>query len=132
MPQLANITVKKNDGVTDIIYTGVVPSSGDKNPAVWKYQAAGVAIGQQPEFRLTARESGDGKRELRSTMFYPQVSTNSTTGVTSVVRKAMGSATWVLDKEMNATDVNEFVSQFANLMASALVKSCVQSGYSAT
>jgi len=132
MPAIANITVKKNDGVTDIIYNGVVPSSGDKNPAVWKYQAAGIAIGQQPELRLIARESGVGKRELRATMFYPQVSTNSTTGVTSVVRKCMGTASWVLDKEMSATDTNEFVAQFGNLLASALVKSCVQSGYSAT
>jgi hypothetical protein len=33
---------------------------------------------------------------------------------------------------MTATDVNEFASQFANLLASTLIKSCVKEGYAAS
>ncbi|DAD50928.1 coat protein [ssRNA phage SRR6049586_1] len=33
MPAIANITVKKNDDTTDIVWTAVQPSSGDGTPA---------------------------------------------------------------------------------------------------
>ena len=41
MPQGSNITIKKDDTVTNIVYTFVVPSSGDATPAVWKSQSVG-------------------------------------------------------------------------------------------
>lgn len=133
MPSLADITVKKNDGTTDIVYTGVAPSSGDNTPAVWKSQTIGTAGAHQPEFRLTSREANQGsKRALRSTFVYPQIATDSTTSITSVVNRAMASTDWTMPKDMTATDVNEFVSQYANLLASTLLKSCVKAGYAAS
>lgn len=133
MPALANITVKKNDGTTDITYTGVSPSSGDGVPAVWKSQTVGVAMAHQPEFRLTSREASKGaRRALRSTYQYPQIATNSTTNLTSVVDRAMADTNWVFPKGMAQSDINEFVSQYANLLVATLVKDCVKAGYSAT
>lgn len=133
MPALADITVKKNDGTTDITFTGVTPSSGDGSPAVWKSQSIGSANSHQPEFRLTSREANNGsKRALRSTFVYPQIATNTTTSLTSVVNRAMAATDWTLPKEMTAADVNEFVSQYANLLAATLTKSCVKAGYSAS
>lgn len=133
MPSIANVTVKKNDGTTDIIYTGVSPSSGDSSPAIWKSQTVGVAPAHQPEFRLAARDGQGGvRRAMRSTYVYPQIATNSTTSLTSVVDKASASCDWVFPKGMNQTDINEFVSQYANLLVSTLVKDCVKQGYSAT
>lgn len=133
MPSIANLTVKKNDGTTDITYTAASPASGDSTPAVWKSQTVGTALAHQPELRLTARDAKRGlARELRTTFQYPEIMTNSTTGQTTVANRAMASTTWTFDKSMKASDVNEFVAQYANLMAAALLKSCVQSGYSAT
>lgn len=133
MPTLANITVKKNDGTTDIVWTGVVPSSGDKSAAVWKSQTVGTASAHQPELRMTGRESGDTrKRLLKVTAKYPQIATNSTTGVTSVVDEASFAADWVVPKGMPASDVNEFASQIGNLIASTLLKQCVKEGYAAS
>lgn len=133
MPSLANITVKKNDGTTDITYTGVTPSSGDKTAAAWKSQTVGSAPAHQPEFRLASRDADMGKkRALRSTYSYPQIATNTTTSLTSVVDRAMASTDWNFPKSMSQTDINEFVSQYANLLTATLVKDCVKSGYSAT
>jgi hypothetical protein len=133
MPALADITVKKNDGTTDITFTGVAPSSGDSSPAVWKSQSVGSAASHQPELRLTSREANNGgKRALRATFVYPQIATNSTTGITSVVNRAMASVDITIPKEMAATDVNEFVSQFSNLVDSTLIVSCMKAGYSAS
>lgn len=133
MAALANITVKKNDGVTDIVYTGLSPSSGDGVQAVWKSQTIGSAPNHQPEFRLGAREASSGqKRALRSTYVYPQIATDTTTNTTSVVNSAFASTDWNFPKGMTQSDINEFVSQYANLLVSTLVKDCVKSGYSAT
>ncbi len=133
MPQIANLTVKKNDGTTDIVYTYVAPSSGDGVPAIWKSQSVGTAQAHQPEFRLTSRDASKGaKRALRSTYAYPQIATNSTTGITSVVDKAMADTNWVFPKGMAQADINEFVSQYANLLVQTLVKDCAKSGYSAS
>jgi len=133
MPTLANITVKKNDGTTDIIYVAKSPSGGDGIPAIWRADAVGSAASHAPELRLTSREAAKGmKRALRATFVYPQIATNSTTGVTSVVEKAMASADWTLPKGMSSVDVNEFASQFANLIYATLLKDCAKTGYSAT
>lgn len=48
MPTLSNITVKKNDGTTDVIYTGVAPSAGDKSPAVLRNNSLGSAAAFHP------------------------------------------------------------------------------------
>lgn len=133
MPAIANITVKKNDGTTDITYTGVSPSSGDGVPAIFKSQTVGTAQAHQPELRISSRDAMKGeKRNLRATYVYPQISTNSTTGVTSVVDKASADVNWNVPKGMAQADVNEFASQLANLIVSALVKQCVKDGYAPT
>lgn len=133
MPQAANIIVKKNDGATNITYTTVSPASGS-NPAIWKSQSVGNAQAHQPELRLVAKDSGKAgaKRALRGTFRYPQISTNSTTGITSVVSGASGTFDFNFDKSMSQADINEAAAQFGNLMAAALVQECLKSGYSAT
>lgn len=133
MPNMANITVKKNDGTTDIVYTGQSPSSGDGVPAVWKATTVGTAQSHQPELRLAAREGSKGaKRNLRCTYRYPSIATNSTTGLTMVYDHASFDGNWIIPKGMPTADVNEFVSQIANLFVSTLIKECVKSGYSAS
>lgn len=133
MPQMANITVKRDNGTTDVVYTSMTPSGGDGVPAVWRSTSVGSAPVHQPEFRLVSREASRGaKRALRATFVYPQVATNSTTGVTAVVDRAMGSADFTVSKSMTQTEINEFVSQFANVLASALIKDSVKSGFAPT
>lgn len=132
MPNLANITVKKNDGTTDIVYTGLQPSAGDGSPAIWR-QTAQPYPSCQPELRLIAKPAkGKMGRSVRGTFVYPQAMVNSTTGVTSVLTTAFGDFNFILDKNMSQVEINEAATQFANLIASALIKSCLATGFSAT
>lgn len=133
MPAIANITVLKDNGATNITFTAVTPSSGDGVPAIWQSQTVGVAISHRPELHLSGRTVEQGrKRKLRSTFIYPSIATNSTTTVTSIVERAMASTDWSIPKNMIAADINEFVTQYANLLTSTLLRDCVKSGYSAT
>lgn len=129
MASLANIVVKKHDGVTDVTYTGVDPAGGDQ-PALWKSQSIGNAQAHQPELRVSSKRRGT-MVDMRGTYRYPQIATNSTTGVTSVQRYMSGSLSASYDAAMASTDVNEAVAQFLNLAASALMKEMFRTGTSA-
>jgi hypothetical protein len=133
MPALADITVKKADETTNIVWTGTQPASGD-NPAIWKSKTVGTAYEHQPEARFVSREGNKGRsRTVRVTGVYPQIATNSTTGVTSVVnRLRLVGAEWDIPKGMTATDIAEAVHQLCNLMASTLAKAMVKEGQAAT
>lgn len=132
MPNLANITVKKNDGTTDIVWTGVVPSAGDKTPAVWKSQTVGTADAHRPELKLSSRDNGPGSaRRLDGTLSYPTTAVG-TDGKINVVDKFILNISVVKPKGMPDADVNEAVSQGMNLLVSTLVKDCFKQGYAPT
>lgn len=129
MAQLANITVKKHDGTTDVVYTGIEPASSG-NPATWKNQTVGDAQAHQPELRVSAKRRGT-MVEVKGTFRYPQVVTDSTTGVKKIQRWYTESRVAAFDSQMAQADVNEASSQCSNLWASALVKEMLRTGTSA-
>jgi hypothetical protein len=132
MPSLANITVKKNDGTTDITYTGLIPAAGDRSGALWRCETVGAAAAFRPTLSLSSRPNGPGTaRRLEATYSYP-VTVTGTDGITRVVDKAIITTSGVIPLGMASTEVNEAVSQGFNLLVSALIKSCFQAGYSAT
>lgn len=129
MPTMADITVKKNDGTTDQVYTTVQASGGDKAPAVWRNNSVGSAIGHRPTFQLSARMNGQGTaRRLEGTFVWPSTVTGSD-GKITIVDKAILTVGGVLPVGMPLTDINEAVAQALNLFAAALIKSSFQQGY---
>lgn len=132
MPNLANITVKKNDGTTDIVWTGVVPSSGDKNPAIWRSLTVGSAIAHQPILRLTSKNNGPGTaRRMDGQLAYPYTITG-VDGKVTVQERCLIEIGGVIPFGMPSADVNEAVAQAMNLFVSTLIKDCFKQGYSAT
>lgn len=132
MPQMANITVKKNDGTTDVVYSQVVPSAGDKSPAIWKNNTVGTAASHRPELKLMSRDNGVGTaRRVEGTFVYPTLVTGSD-GKVSVADRLPITVSAVVPKGMPDADVNEAVSQCVNLFASALLKDSIKSGYAPT
>lgn len=132
MASLANITVKKNDGTTDITYTGIAPSAGDRSPAIWRSQTIGTAAAHRPELRMTSRSNGTGgARRVEGTYTYPTLVTDSG-GKIQVADKVIVSFSAVIPQGMPDTDVNEAVSQSCHLMATTLVKDSIKSGFAPT
>lgn len=132
MPQIANITVKKNDGTTDVIYTAVVPSAGDKSPAIWRNQTVGSAAGHQPQVQMTSRANGlSTARRVEATGTYGSLVTGSD-GKISVADKVVLQISGVIPLGMPTVDVNEAVSQLLNVFASALFKDSVKTGFAPT
>lgn len=132
MPSMANITVKKNDGTTDVIYTAIQPSAGDKAPAIWQNQTVGTAVAHRPEFSAVAQNNGTNTaRRVSLSYVYPSLVTGSD-GRVSVADKATFNGQFTLPKNMPKVDTDEAATQLANMIASALVKEMLKVGYSAS
>lgn len=132
MPQMANITVKKNDGTTDVVYTQVVPSAGDKSPAIWKNNTIGTAASHRPELKIVSRDNGlNTARRVELNYVYPTLVTG-TDGKVSVADRLPITISASVPKGMPDADVNEAISQCMNLAGSVLLKDSFKSGYAPT
>lgn len=124
MPTIANITVKKNDGTTDVVYSLVEGRSG-QNPARWKAPALGATPVTQPELRIVSRK-GSGRNASSGTVvatyLYPYHVVNSTTGMTSVENRELFRLEYNGSEEIPQATRDEAVSQGMNLLASTHVK----------
>lgn len=129
MPSMANITVKKNDGTTDQIWTSVQASGGDKSPAIWRNLSVGPAASFMPEFRMTSRPNGDGSvRRLEGTIDWKQYALG-TDNINRKVNVGYLKFEAVVPQGMTSTDLSEFASQASNLVGSALFKQCIKDGF---
>jgi len=132
MPQQADITVKKNDGTTDIVYTKMSPAGGDGVPAIWRSNSVGNSAATRPEVRVHSKNGTYKGQETRSstkTMVFPWTYVDSTTGLTKVGGHAFFKGVWEVPKGMPQTDVNEFASQTANIVDHAQVVDTVKDGF---
>lgn len=132
MPQITDITVKKNDGTTNVVYSHTVPAAGDKTPAVWRSNSVGTAAAHRPELRIQSQSNGPKTaRRVEGTLTFPSFVTG-TDGKVTVVSKGILSFNAVIPRDMADLDVAEFVSQGVNLVASTLVKDTLKTGYAPT
>lgn len=129
MPQLANIVVKKNDGTTDVTFTGIQPSGGDKAPAMWRNESVGTAVAHRPTVVLSSRNNGTGTaRRMDGQAVFPTTVTGADGRVT-VADRLIVSISGVIPSGMPSAEVNEAVSQALNVFASSLVKDSFKAGY---
>lgn len=137
MPSMASITVKKADGTTDIVYDAITASGGDNSPAVWRQDtgaAAGLPVGLRPTFKLLSKWNGPKTaRVLVPEFVYPYAVQDSTTTLYSAKdRVVFSNGAFTMPQAIPSSSLNEAAAQGENLLASALVKSCIQAGYAPT
>lgn len=122
MSQIANITVKKADGTTNVVYTAITGSSGDKSPALWKNYEVGTTPAERPSFAMAAVDNGNGTaRRVRTSAKWPTVKQDA--GGNKVITGGAGfEGSFLLPQSMTQQDINEFVHQTTNLLVSILVR----------
>lgn len=132
MTTITNVTVKANDGTTDVVYTALEGSSGS-TPATWQAPALGATGSTKPEIRFSTKKV-NGKPSLSKvvgTMMRPYAVVNTTTGITSVERRLIGRIEMPFDSDVPSSFTDEFVSQFVNFCASAHAKAQFKEGRAA-
>lgn len=133
MPAMANITVKKADGTTDIVYDALTGAAGDKSEAVWRQDTgatSGLPVGQRSLFRMSSAYNGPRTaRVVRCAYKRPYATQDSTTTRFTSTDQDVMSISITLPEAIPASERSEAVHQMLNLLASSLVKSSVIAGY---
>lgn len=135
MPQFADITVFKNDGITNAVYVGKSPAGGDTSSAIWKYDGHSAPyVGLKPQLSLSSRWNGaKTARRMQVDFAYHGFATDSTTGISSKTGTIPFSTTCAIPQSvLSQSDIDEAVAQYANLLKATLIQACMKSGYSAT
>lgn len=130
MPNMADITVKKADGTTDVIYVALSPSAGDKTPAQWRIEAIGTVPGNRPQFQVSSKFSADRQaRIVEGKLVYPETFTDSTTGIVATRLRETFQFTSIIRLDAADGTTAELAAQAANLLKSTLVQSVLKTGY---
>lgn len=128
---ITNITVKKADGTTDVEYTGVTGSAGDKSPAVYKNKTVGTTPAQNPTFTLVSASNGTGtSRRLKFSGQWPVVKQDAGGNVVVSGRSSV-EGSFLLPQNIAQAEIDEVVHQFTGLLASVEVRAQLMSGYAA-
>jgi len=133
MAAIANLTVKKADGTTDIVYTAVQPASGDNGQAVWRQENAAVPFGVRPTLKMNTRDNGNAAaRKIHLEFGRPSTYTDTTTGLVKQSFVLLGSADFLLNKEAMDADIAEAVHQFTNLLVNTALRDSIKAGIAPT
>lgn len=128
MAAIANITVKKNDGTTDIVYVAKTGSAGDNSPAVWIADSSALIRGNRTTFQMWTSNNGPRTaRKVRCAMNMAALATVN--GVETRVATGPAEVNFTLPSNADEAMLNELVSQFINLLNSASVKAAIKAGY---
>lgn len=128
MPNMANITVKKADGTTDVVYTALAPSAGDKTSARWCLTAASTKANLRPTLECTSRyNNARTARNISFTLKYPEVS--SVAGVDTIIGTGIVTVQGVVPLQVSDSVLAETIAQAANLFKVALMQDSFKQGY---
>lgn len=130
MPSMANITIKKADGTTDIVWTAASPSAGDTVPAVWRSNTVSTIMGHRPRFQLALRDNaaGDG-RVFKGALFYPHTMVEGGTNKVVLLGTTPIRFEGTLPAGVPVADLKEAIYQAGNLVVSALVRTALEEQY---
>lgn len=129
MPTMANITVKKADGTTDIVWTAAQPSAGSNVPAIWRSNTVSSILGFRPKFQLNLRDNAaKNGRIVEATLEYPVFDAATSTLLAKVPLRLNGT----IPTNVESANVKEAIYQFGNLIVAALIRASLEEGYAPT
>jgi hypothetical protein len=131
MTQAADITVKKANGSTDIVWTLKQPASGDNSNAVWRSDTVGDSPAVRPEFSVMGKASSGGVRHINGTLKFPSF-VEDADGIQQIQGVGYINFHGSIAPGMLDSDATEMAAQGANLLASTIMKAVMASGFAPT
>lgn len=128
MPTLANITVKKSDGTTDVIYTAIAGATG-QNPAVFQNNTVGTTKAERPSFLISSKDNGPRTGRRVTADFAWPIASQDAGGNKVISGRMVGSCSVLIPQNQDVAVIKEQAYQFANLIGSALFKAALDEGY---
>lgn len=130
MANIQNLGIEKHAGGI-IEWSGLVGSSGDKTPAIWRSQTAGSSVSHRPEYKLATFDSQSGKQRIaKVNAVFPVLATVD--GVSKVMDYNTFTGEFKMSKNASDTDIGEFVHQTIGLINDSVMKSAIKVGFAPT
>lgn len=131
MANIANVTVKKADGTTDIVYTAVQGSSGYGSNALWRQEDASVPVALRPVLKMRFQPNGNNNAMRPHFEYsYPHTYTDTTTGLKKQANIVLFSSDGLMPTEVPDAIMAEAVHQFTNLLVNTHVRDHIKSMFS--
>lgn len=131
MTQAADITVKKADGTTDIVWTLMQPASGDGSAAIWRSNTVGDSPAVRPQLTVTSKAAASGVRHVNGTLSYPSF-VEDADGIQQIQGVNYFNFHASIAPGALDSDSTQMAAQAANLLASTLMKAVNASGFAPT
>lgn len=131
MPNMANIVVKAANGTTDVTFTGIQPSAGDKVPAMWRDNAASTVPSNRPTLSVSGQYNGPKTaRRMKGQVKVPVLKTVN--GVEVSEDAFIFELNCVILQKVADSVTLEAVHRALNLFASAHFKQQMIEGFAAS
>lgn len=129
MPTLANITVKKADGTTDVIYTAVAGAAGDNTPALFRNNTIGTTLAERPTLLIRSLSNGPKTARRINVDYSWPITSQDAGGNKTITGRMTGNASCLVPQNQDVSAIAEQAHQFSNLIGSAIVKACFNEGF---
>lgn len=131
MAAIANITIKKADNVTDLVYSALTGSPGDGTPAKWRNEDITLPIGQRSNLTTVTKPNGKGDaRQVQLRYRRPVIRTVNSVPVLIGTIPFEINAT--LGEQYTQAEIDEAVAQALNIAAVVAIRDVFKTGYSPT
>jgi len=132
MPTLADITVK-NAAAANVTFTAISASAGDKSPARWRLETAGIPLGLRANLEIASQDNGPktARRVVVSGNF-PFTYTDTTTSQKVLLARMPFRTEFTLPSNLDPAQLADASVIATNVLASALVQAVLASGYAPT
>lgn len=131
MPLATDLVAKKNDGTTNVTYSVLAASGGDRSPAIFRDNTFSTIPKNRPRLKIESRPNASGSaRRVTTDFLYPY--TASVNGVETIVDTIPFTVSAAIPAGCPDAVVAEAVSQWASLHGLTLVKDSFKAGFAPT
>lgn len=131
MAAIANITIKKADGTTDVVYTALTGAPGDGTPAKWRNEDVTLPIGQRASLTALAKPNGKADaRQVQIRVRRPVV--RMVNSVPVLIGTIPFEVNATLGEQYTQAELDEAIAQALNLTAVAAIRDVFKTGYAPT
>lgn len=127
MATVADIIVKKADGTTNITYTAIAGSAGDKSPAVYRSETSATMRSNRDVVTLTCQDNGPKTARRTSAKAVMPVARVVNT-VETVTDKVIGDISILVPNALTDAEINEKVEQLLNMFACPVFRAAFKAG----
>lgn len=127
--QMADITIKKADGTTNVVYSTLTASAGDRSPAVWRSNSSATLRGNRITVQMETRWNGPSTAR-RATVSFSAPMVRTINAVETVVARVPIELSVVIPEGLTDAEVTEVVEQAMNFYSAPLIRQSIAQGYS--